>query len=39
MYSQTGAMTGSTVIEANEQMPTEMEIPMTIEMTTVTSLK
>lgn len=39
MYSQTGAMTGSTVIEANAQMPTEMEIPMTIEMTTVTSLK
>jgi|GEM_PF-1352108 len=39
MYSQTGTMTGSTVIEANAQMPTEMEIPMTIEMTTVTSLK
>lgn len=39
MYSQTGAMTGSTVIEANAQMPKEMEIPMTIEMTTVTSLK
>ncbi|MEJ6682127.1 MAG: DUF6263 family protein [Flavobacteriales bacterium] len=38
-YSQTGSMNGSTVIEANDMMPTEMEIPMTIEMTTVTSLK
>lgn len=38
-YSQTGMMTGNTVIEANEQMPMDMDIPMTIEMTTVTSLK
>ena len=38
-YSQTGMMTGNTVIEANEQMPMDMDIPMTIEMITVTSLK
>ena len=38
-YSQTGMITGNTVIEANEQMPMDMDIPMTIEMITVTSLK
>jgi len=38
-YSQTGMITGNTVIEANEQMPMDMDIPMTIEMITVISLK
>ncbi len=38
-YEQTGEMKGITTIAANEQMPMGMEIPMSIQMTTVTTVK
>ena len=38
-YTQQGQMVGNTVIEANDQIPMDMDIPMTIEMVSIVSLK